>query len=179
MKSRQANTKPPLEKLGIRPLPRRGGVVTNELIEQLEEDDLLASVQGVSLLSFFGGYRDAFNTLDGDAVAALWHTPSGIAQDGGVTWWADAQPMRDNMAALCELYRTAGFARTDFELKAAHKLGPQFAFADVQWTIWRADSTVLQRFGTAYQLIHIPPGWRVLLCTAYQEDLAAMREAPR
>ena len=127
--------------------------------------------------SYFEHYRDAFNALDGHAVAALWHTPSGIAQDGHVTWWADHQLMRDNFAALCEVYRRAGFARTDFELKAVHLLGPQFAWADVQWTIWRNDGTVLQRFDTAYHLIHTEAGWRVLLCTAYQEDLAAMRGA--
>jgi hypothetical protein len=135
-------------------------------------------VTPLALQKFFSAYRDAFNSLNGDAVAELWHVPSGIAQGGGVTWWAEMPPIRDNFAALCESYRQVGFERTDFDLKAAHQLGPQFAWADVQWTIWRADGTVLQRFGTAYQLILTPTGWRVLLCTAYQEDLAAMREAP-
>jgi membrane-bound lytic murein transglycosylase MltF len=126
--------------------------------------------------SFFERYRDAFSALDGEAVAALWHTPSGIAQGDGITWWADASPVRDNMAALCEVYRQADFASTDFELKATQPLGPQFAFADVQWTMRRADDTVLQRFDTAYQLIRTQQGWRVLLCTAYQENLQALRE---
>jgi hypothetical protein len=130
--------------------------------------------------AFFETYRDAFNALDGIAVAALWHTPSGIAQDGSVTWWADAASMHDNFVALCEVYRQAGFARTEFEVTALHPLGPQFAWADVQWSIYRDDNSVLQRFRTAYHLIntdlvHTDPGWRVLLCTAYQEDLAAMR----
>jgi hypothetical protein len=30
-------------------------------------------------LAFFRRYRTAFNRLDGDAVADLWHTPSSIA----------------------------------------------------------------------------------------------------
>ena len=28
--------------------------------------------------AFFDAYREAFKRLDGDAVAELWHTPSGI-----------------------------------------------------------------------------------------------------
>ncbi len=126
---------------------------------------------------FFDFYRDAFSALDGDAVAALWHTPSGIAQNGSVTWWTQPQPVRDNMLALCGVYREAGFARTEFELMAVHSLGAQFAWTDVQWTIYRQDDSVLQRFRTAYHLIHTVQGWRVLMCTAYQEDLAAMRGA--
>ena len=30
---------------------------------------------------FFQRYEAAFNALDGDAVADLWHSPSGIALD--------------------------------------------------------------------------------------------------
>jgi hypothetical protein len=136
---------------------------------------LVAPTTAAAVRHFFECYREAFNALDGDAVAALWHTPSGIAQNGGVTWWTDAAPMRSNMAALCAVYRQAGFARTEFELKAVHALGPQFAWADVRWTLWRDGGTVLQRFDTAYQLIQTPAGWRVLLCTAYEEDVKAMR----
>ena len=33
-----ANTEHPLLGLGIRPLPKRGGVVSNELINQLRDD---------------------------------------------------------------------------------------------------------------------------------------------
>jgi hypothetical protein len=126
---------------------------------------------------FFESYRDAFNALDGDAVAALWHSPCGIAQDGGITWWPEPASVRENMRALCETYRRAGFARASFELQAVHQLGPQFAWTNVQWTLWRTDNTVLQRFATAYQLSCKAQGWRVLLCTAYEEDLKAMRDA--
>ena len=129
--------------------------------------------------AFFSRYRDAFNALDGDAVADLWHAGgSGIADSQGgcgrLTWWPHDAPMRANHHALCDVYRQAGYGRADFEIDHFVPLGADHAFARVQWTITRADGSLLQRFGTGYQLQRTAAGPRVLLCTAYQEDLQEM-----
>lgn len=125
---------------------------------------------------FFARYRHSFNRLDGDAVADLWHTPSAIGdtRDGAahVTWWAEEAPMRQNMRALCEVYRAAGDAQWAFELLHHVPMGMNHAFAHVRWTLTRADGRLLQRFNTGYQLARFADGPRVLMCTAYQEDLA-------
>ena len=47
---------------------------------------------------FFESYRDAFNALDGIAVAAFYAEPSGIAQDGLYTHW----PRKDNLRQRLE-----------------------------------------------------------------------------
>jgi hypothetical protein len=36
---------------------------------------------------------------------------------------------------------------------------------------------VLQRFRSAYQLLRTAEGWRVFGCTAYEEDLADLKDA--
>jgi hypothetical protein len=125
--------------------------------------------------AFFASYRDAFNALDGDAVAALWHVPSGIAQGDGLTWWTEGAPMRANHRALCEIYRQADYGRADFRLVHHEPLGPQHAFARIAWTLVRRDGSPLQAFGTAYQLMRSADGPRVLLCTAFEEDLQEMK----
>ncbi len=129
--------------------------------------------------AFFGAYREAFNRLDGDAVADLWHAASGIADSrdgaGRLTWWPEDAPMRANHRALCEAYRQAGYGRADFEIEGHEPMGPDHAFARLRWTLRRTDGSLLQRFCSGYQLIRSPAGPRVLLATAYQEDLAAMQ----
>lgn len=125
--------------------------------------------------SFFDRYRAAFNRLDGDAVADLWSAPSGIAGRGGFTVWADDAPMRDNMRRLCEVYRANGFARTEFELIEHVPLGADHAFANLRWSLWRGDGSLLQRFRTGYNLARGAQGIRVLVCTAYEEDLSEMK----
>ena len=126
------------------------------------------------VVGFFKAYRDAFNALDGDAVAELWHVPSGITDKQSTVWWAVDAPMRANHHALCKIYRGLNYGRADHQIRAFHPLGSDHAFADVRWTLRRRDGSVLQQFGTGYHLIRGPRGPQVLLCTAYEEDYKEM-----
>ena len=65
--------------------------------------------------AFFERYREAFNALDGEAVAALYAEPSGIAQDAVYTHWSNRQAVSENMRALCQLYAGQGFVAAEFE----------------------------------------------------------------
>jgi hypothetical protein len=138
-------------------------------------------VSHAETLQFLEAYRDAFNRLDGDAVADLWHTRSGITDslsgDGSarLTWWPDAEPMRANHRALCEVYRNADYGRADFELEQHVSMGSCHAFAHVRWTLRRSDASVLQQFHTGYQLIRTAQGPRVLLAVAHEENLSEMK----
>ena len=141
------------------------------------------------VLEFFRRYCAAFDTLNGDAVADLWHLPCAIASadacgaHASVTWWQDDAPMRDNMRALCDVYRSSGYANATFELRGMTPMGPHHAFADVAWTLHRApghpDGALLQAFRTGYQLIRSTNGVRVLMCIAHDEDLRAMQGPAR
>lgn len=129
--------------------------------------------------TFFDAYRDAFDRLDGDAVAALWHVPSGIADSAGgqarLTWWSEPDAIRANHRALCDIYRSAGYARAEFEIGDCTSMGDDHAFADVQWRLLHGDGSVLQAFAMGYQLLRTAEGTKILLCTAYQEKLQEMR----
>ena len=128
--------------------------------------------------AFFTTYQAAFNRLDGDAVADLWHAPSGItdSRDGQarVTWWADDAPMRANHRALCEVYRHNGYHSAEFTLQDHQALGRNHAFVRLHWTLRRADGSVLQAFHTGYQLLRTAQGLRVLMAIAYEEDIQEM-----
>ena len=129
--------------------------------------------------AFFQTYQEAFNRLDGDAVADLWHSQSGIADSrdghGRVTWWADDATMRANQIALCAIYRGNGYDHAEFDIEAHQALGANHAFARLHWTLWRADGSLLQGFQTGYNLIRTAQGPKVLLATAYEEDLQTMK----
>jgi hypothetical protein len=81
--------------------------------------------------AFFENYQDAFNALEGRAVADLYAEPSGIAQGGAYTHWPTRQQVAENMEALCELYEGKGFVRADFEPAQFIDQGAQYAVADV------------------------------------------------
>ena len=131
--------------------------------------------------TFFETYRDAFNRLDGDAVADLWHERSAITSRGvdgvaALAWWSDDAPMRANHRALCDVYRQAGYDHADFAIQQHLPLGADHAFAHLHWQLWRQDGSLLQQFHTGYQLMRTAKGVRVLMVVAHQEELQAMRD---
>lgn len=119
--------------------------------------------------AFFEHYREAFDRLDGEAVARLYAVPSGIASDSGYTHWPTFEPIRANMIALCELYRENGYVSARFEPVTVHAQGDNYVIADVCWHIERSGEREPWRFNTTYNLMRTAQGWRVLLCTAYSE----------
>lgn len=119
--------------------------------------------------AFFERYRDAFNALDGTAIADLYAEPSGIAQGGTYTHWPNRTPIRENMNALCSLYRDKGYRHAAFEIGYFVAQSSQYAIADLRWRIERLQSEPWS-FNTTYNLVRTEQGWKILLCTAYEED---------
>lgn len=129
--------------------------------------------------SFFTAYAQAFSRLDGDAVAAHCALPMAISQGEAVTWWNEPEPVRDNMRKLCEVYRQAGMAKAEPLLESVQALGAADAFVRVRWMLTRVDGSLLQRFSTGYHLKQVTGEVKVLLVTAFDEDLQAMKETGR
>lgn len=121
------------------------------------------------IITFVEGYRDAFNKLDGVAVAQWYAVPSGIASDTGYTHWPSREPVERNMVALCQLYRDNGFAAAQCAIERYLPQGNQYAVVDVHWRVDRVNGREPWVFSTTYNLMQTPQGWRVLLCTAYSE----------
>jgi ketosteroid isomerase-like protein len=122
------------------------------------------------ITAFFERYRDAFNALEGAAVAELYAEPSAIAQGGTYTHWPTRTAVRENMAALCEFYREKSYGRADFEATSFISQGDRYAIADLRWRIEWNSTEEPWLFNTTYNLVRTDQGWKVLLCTAYQED---------
>lgn len=54
-------------------------------------------------------------------------------------------------------------------------LGRSHRTALLHWRIRRQDGSELQSFHTHYHLMRGPQGPKVLLCTAYQEDISEIK----
>lgn len=123
-----------------------------------------------SIREFLDRYRDAFDRLDGDAVARLYAVPSGIVTRAGHLSWSDFESIRDNMIRLCEQYRSHGYRRARYEPASFILQGERNAVVDVAWCVERGPGAADWRFHTTYNLMHDRSGWKVLLCTAYEEQ---------
>ena len=118
--------------------------------------------------SFFEGYRDAFNRLDGDAVSAHYDVPAMIAHAGGIGVFADIEALEANNGALCAQYAHSGFMRAAFAERSFVPQGNDFCVADLAWSITRKDQ-VAQCFNTSYALARRCGNWKIFCVTAYEE----------
>lgn len=118
--------------------------------------------------TFFRSYRDAYNRFDVDAVAGHIAAPSMLAARE-VTLWTTAADVRDAMAKLVAHYRASGFVAAGFTLDRLVEQGPDNAVVDAIWTIERGPEP-MWRFRTGYNLRRFDAGWRIVFCTAYQEQ---------
>jgi hypothetical protein len=103
---------------------------------------------------FLRSYRDAYNRLDPGGIAAHVALPSLLVARDCVLWTTREQ-VQSNMEGLVRLMMQ----------------GPDDAVADVLWTI-RRGAAAPWRFHTGYNLHRTAEGWRILLCTAYDEQRA-------
>ena len=114
-------------------------------------------------------YRDAFNSLDSESIAKLYAIPSGIVSGKEYTHWPTFKHIAENMHALCKQYAEHGFCSVSYELNAFLQQGEYSAVADLSWGIKRSDGLEPWCFNTTYNLLNTSEGWRVLLCTTYEE----------
>lgn len=119
--------------------------------------------------TFLDQYCAAFNALNGEAVASLYAIPSGIIQARLYTHWTSDGAVTENMLALCKLYRENGFVSTSYQVNSFLAQAHDYAFVDLSWTITRSEGLEAWRFNTSYNLMLNADGWRVVLCTAYEE----------
>lgn len=122
------------------------------------------------ILQFFNSYCTAYNQLDSSRITEHFALPSGIAQQGKYFHFTENEALLDNMLALCEHYRQDGFVSADYQVSTLLPQGQQHCIVDIAWTITRAKPKQPTQFQTTYNLIQLESGWRIQLCTAYQEN---------
>jgi hypothetical protein len=124
------------------------------------------------LHAFFDSYREAFERLDADAIAQHYHVPSMLIDGDACLIWTTGDQVLAKMRALTEHYRADGFERANFEPRNVIRPHRDSAIVDLAWVIDRAGHLAKRQFGTAYNLKRNEHGWRITVCTAYQERAA-------
>ncbi len=118
---------------------------------------------------FFDSYRAAFDALDAAAIAGHYSVPSVLQDANGAVVWNTPAEVLANMEELVERYRSDGYDHATAESHHVIAIGRDAAFVDVSWTIHRAEGAAPRQFHTAYNLRRVEDGWRITVCTAYEE----------
>ena len=125
------------------------------------------------IANFIAHYCDAFNRLDGGAVADFYLVPSVITDNDRYTVWSTRDEIVENMIALCELYRAKGFTLAEYEVEQFIQQGSTHAIVNIAWVLRRSASNGPWQFHTTYNLRRAENEWKILVCTAFEERLNA------
>ena len=123
----------------------------------------------LDITHFFDSYCLSYNQLNASCIAAHFAKPSGIAQQGQYSHFAENAALLNNMQALCEHYRQDNFINACYQISTFFPQGPFHCIANITWTITRTKPHLPTQFQTTYNLIKQQNDWRIQLCTAYQE----------
>lgn len=122
------------------------------------------------ITAFLDSYRDAFNALDAAAIGRHFALPA-MLMDGAPVVWTTADQITANMQALTGLYRDKGFSAATYVIDALLPQGADDAVVNLLWTVERRQGPQW-RFRTGYNLRRFGDGWKIVLCTAYEERAA-------
>ncbi len=117
---------------------------------------------------FFRGYCDAYNRFDPRGVAQCFAVPSLLAERNCIVWTTEAQ-VQDNMERLLAYYRANHFEEADFAVEQMMVQGHGDAVVNLLWIIKRDGGNPPWRFHTGYNLRRFGDGWRIIMCTVYEE----------
>jgi hypothetical protein len=115
---------------------------------------------------FFEEYNNAFASIDGNRIAALYHMPT-------VTMRGDASihclQSRDELArffqGVADSYYKDGYRGGSFENLQVVPIGERSALATMDWVMRRGDGSLIREWRQSYNLVRVGNGWQILVST--------------
>jgi hypothetical protein len=122
-----------------------------------------------SFEGYFQAYAEAFNRFDGERIAYFLNCPCLLVSGAAAHWLTTPETIQANTEALLAFHRAQGFGRATTSNVIVRPMGANLALAEVQWTVERADGTVLWTFRNTYNLADFGGGWKILASTTHGE----------
>ena len=130
----------------------------------MTDQTLVEEVRG-----FFEIYATTFASIDGAAIAKLYHTPCVTARaDGSVLCLQSREELQTFFQKVADGYYREGFRGGPFANLDVVAIGTRSALATLDWEMLRADKTVIRRWRQSYNLLRAGTEWRILASTFHQ-----------
>jgi hypothetical protein len=118
---------------------------------------------------FFETYATTFASIDGAAIAKLYHAPCvTVRGDGSVLCLQTREELQAFFQKVADGYYREGFRGGPFVNLAAVAIGTRSALASMDWEMLREDKTVIRRWRQSYNLLRVGTEWKILTSTFHQ-----------
>jgi len=116
--------------------------------------------------AFFETYKDAFDSIDGQRIAALYHIPTVTMRgDGSIHSLRSVEELARFFQGVADSYQKDGYAGGRFEDLQVSPIGGRSALATMDWEMMRRDGSLIRKWRQSYNVVREGSGWRILVST--------------
>jgi ketosteroid isomerase-like protein len=125
---------------------------------------------GDAIARTYADYFEAFQRLEPEAVLPYCHTPFMVLAPSGVMAVTGQAEARDLFGEMMKGLRERGYARSAWRSLGVHQLSESTAMVSAGVVRYRADDSVLERFGATYTLRRTDAGWMIVVLAIHDAD---------
>ena len=115
---------------------------------------------------FFENYAKAFESIDGNRIAALYHVPTVTMRgDGSIHCLQSREDLARFFQGVADTYYRDGYRSGSFANLQVVVIGSRSALATMDWELRRADGSVIREWRQSYNVVRVPDGWQILVST--------------
>lgn len=118
-----------------------------------------------SLHQFFDSYRDAWNSLNGEAIATHYAASTNILDGDGYAVYASYKDLVEKFSANCAAFAALGYTGSRYAEEACIKSGETGVTVDLAWQADLAEG--VRSFGTTYTCLELNGQWQIVCAIAY------------
>ena len=116
--------------------------------------------------AFLDHYNEAFASLNGHRIAALYHLPAvTVRGDGSIHCLQSREELARFFQGVADTYQRDGYVGGRFDDLQVSPIGGRSALATLNWKMARGDGSLIREWRQSYNLVRVIPGWRILVST--------------
>jgi ketosteroid isomerase-like protein len=119
---------------------------------------------------FFEQYTEAFDSIDGNRIAALYCMPTVTMRgDGSIHCLQSREELARFFQGVADTYHRDGYRSGSFKNLQVTPIGARSALATLDWELRRMDGSIIRQWRQSYNVVRVAGGWRILVSTFHVE----------
>jgi ketosteroid isomerase-like protein len=124
--------------------------------------------------TFFQRYNEAFASIDGQAIAALYCIPTVTMRgDGSIHCFQSQEEAARFFQGVADSYQKDGYGGGTFSDIQVTEIGGRSVLATMDWEMLRYDGSLIRKWRQSYNLVLAASGWKILVSTFHVPAAAA------
>ena len=115
--------------------------------------------------TFLESYNEAFASIDGARIAALYHSPCVTLRGDGSVHCLTSNDLAAFFQNVADTYHSEGYRDGRFRILQVVPIGGRSALVTVDWELLRGDGNVIRGWRQSYNLARVKAGWQILVST--------------